>query len=806
MKTRPPVPGPAPRVERPTTGAVQADPKVSSARAASVATSAPTDAWNAVPHVAGVERGDARSALSSVLHSETLSFRDVEGPNTNVFLQTASVATQVVVSSTPQVRAIASFPSGNSGVALFASPLSPKAPPLHWTVGEVTPGVARPGAQRATMNLVADQRSFVIDQVVLDSLRSVREVTEGTGKALALAPEQSALQKPPVVELDAKETRVRLTRVNLDGSAYECVLHLPPQSQVTVNGGALEIRAPGQGPLAMQVDAEVPFAPLNPLPVASLLNPQALHQLENLDPADPQTAQTVKALQSLRFLSYQPAVGPDGKALPYSDKFLAGGWRFETYFGRDTMLSAMMLQNIVSPQALEAALGSVLDRVSSTGQVAHEEDIGTFAERRRLLEAPEGTPGRLEAAKRQDPIFDYKMIDGDLLLPVLMARYAETVPPEQLNALLAKPTPDGHTRAEAAQRNIDFIAAQAAQYTGSATSLMRIHDGEYVGDWRDSNVGLGGGVYPGSVNLDLVTNALKAVRALTSTRDAAGLMAPAGTDALLRRWEDAKAHFEVTLAPSELRQRLRSFVDLPSNAGQKARLLQQNLGPSADGKNAGVTLQEFLDGALPSSLARGYSFAALSLDDAGAPIPVPNSDSSLRLFLGDPTPEAISAMLPSLELPYPVGLMTPAGLLTANPAFAQANNFSGPDRNGKMKTAPLTEWLDRAGYHGSVVWVWQQAMMQLGLMRQIERLAADPANGELVRRMEKVLDALRQATHDAGALANAELLGFDDEGRATAFGQAMGSDTEANAAQLWSTVTPAVDLAYSELKRKLVHR
>jgi hypothetical protein len=468
------------------------------------------------------------------------------------------------------------------------------------------------------------------------------------------------------------------------------------------------------------------------------------------------------------------------------------------------MLSALMAEKLLSPEALEAALGSVIDRLSPSGQVAHEEDIGSFAERRHLLELPEGTPGRSEKARTQEPIFDYKMMDGEFMLPVLLARYAAQVPDQRVQALLSRRTPTGESRGRALERNLQFVLDRAKEYDGKPTSLLRIRKGEFVGDWRDSNAGLGGGVYPGSVNIDLVTNALKAIETLRSKGVAGAGVERPELEPLVSKWTQVEEHFQEHLSADVVRQRLREFMELPSNQGQAARLLAQDLGPSADGTATSVTLSEFLAGQTPASLKEGFGFQALALDEQGRRIPVPNSDSSLRLFLGDPSPEALAHLLPALELPYPVGLMTPAGALTANPAYANKIIFTAPTKDQTKKTAPLTEWLDRSGYHGTVIWMWQQNMLQLGLMRQIERLAPEPGNEELVSRMRRVLSNLREANGRLGDLSNSELLTIDDLGRATSFGQTQG-DTESNAVQLWSTTAPAVQLAYQDHSARMLH-
>ncbi len=174
-----------------------------------------------------------------------------------------------------------------------------------------------------------------------------------------------------------------------------------------------------------------------------------------------------------------------------------------------------------------------------------------------------------------------------------------------------------------------------------------------------------------------------------------------------------------------------------------------------------------------------------------------SSDAALRLFLGEPSRDAIAAMLPMLELPYPIGLMTPP---VSSPR-TRRSRWVGDRARALMaqQTRPLTEWLSTAPYHGSDVWVWQQSMMELGLMQQIGRLKGDPTAADLVKRMRNVVEALHTAASNAGELANAELYTFNDDGKTVAFGQAMGSDTEANAVQLWSTVGPAVHLARQRL-------
>src|ERR1700738_2011052 len=99
--------------------------------------------------------------------------------------------------------------------------------------------------------------------------------------------------------------------------------------------------------------------------------------------------------------------------LTYREKLLAGSWRFDTYFGRDTLMAVRLLMPVLSATAVEAGLSSVLVRLSVQGEVAHEEDIGERA----VLDHLQSDGSRSAA-----PVFDYKMIDGNYLLaPVASA-------------------------------------------------------------------------------------------------------------------------------------------------------------------------------------------------------------------------------------------------------------------------------------------------------------------------------------------------------------------------------------------------
>jgi hypothetical protein len=116
-------------------------------------------------------------------------------------------------------------------------------------------------------------------------------------------------------------------------------------------------------------------------------------------------------------------------------------------------------------------------------------------------------------------------------------------------------------------------------------------------------------------------------------------------------WQKTTHHFEVTLGPGDVRRRV----------GDKLASL-----PAAE--------RAYWAPRAEPDLGRGSAlhFLALSLDSAGRPIPVVNTDPATQLFLdqGGLHPAEVRNLEPFL-LPYPVGLFIEGlGPVVANDAYA----------------------------------------------------------------------------------------------------------------------------------------
>ncbi|MBI3928062.1 MAG: hypothetical protein HY319_21140 [Armatimonadetes bacterium] len=411
-------------------------------------------------------------------------------------------------------------------------------------------------------------------------------------------------------------------------------------------------------------------------------------------------------------------------------------------------LSLMLLQPALTDEAYRAGVRSVLDRLSPRGGVAHEEDLGDWAVYRHIQEN--------RGPASSEPVYDYKMVDDDFLLPIASGRAR------------------GMRVSEPLLRNATYVLDLVEPFFRSAPdfrSTVAIRSGEDVGDWRDSREGLGGGRYPGNVNLYLVPAALRAVGSMAGDPR----LDPRAGQATewAQRWEKAAGQeYLVRLDREQVRSRLARYLERLTPAEREFYRSR----PVGEG---GPRLAEFLDGGpVPPALAMGLEFMALSLDADGRPVEVMNSDAPFDLFLGTPSRRDVERTLTLLELEFPVGLMTGVGPVVANPAYSLDPRHA--------------EQLDRKGYHGTVIWSWQSGMLIAGLLRQLERYP------ELEVRLLRALERLQQAETRAGALANSELWSFEVDGdwRARAF--SGGGETESNPVQLWSTIYPALKLRLLE--------
>ena len=587
------------------------------------------------------------------------------------------------------------------------------ATPVTWQLEKGPAPVRLNGLNGIVTTASVNAASLQIKQAVLSNVRYLRDY-----QAVGRFPDE--VRTAPQID----GSTIRYKRNRLDGApGYELVLRI---LEGKVEGS--KISAASSGRIRMEITALTGDPALTPLAIDDVLNNRAA-----ADPA---------ARNALAFMSYR-------------EKFLAGSWRFNTYFGRDTLMSVRLLMPALNPAAVEAGLNSVLARLSPNGEVAHEEGISEFA----ILQ------NRAAGRNSDAAELDYKMVDDDYMLAPVIAEYLMGAGTERAKAYLAQSlkseATSGLTEPVGASlvRNLRFVLAEAAPFAAapSTKTLIAIKHGFMAGQWRDSDEGLGRGRYAYDVNAALVPAALDAADQLLR----AGLLDPyltpadrrsfANAGAMAKVWHDGAAPlFHFQFPNDEARRRIIAYA-----------------------ASVGVPAQSAID----AIGTQAPAYHAIALDAAGRPVPIVHSDEGFVLLFGQPTPADLDKYVGALMQPFPAGLMTDIGLLTANPVYV--------DKEAQSRFMS-------SAYHGAGVWSWQQALFAAGLERQLARRDLPKGVRDRLRVAQSSLWRVINATR---ALQSSELWSWKyEDGRyqIVPFGAGRNDVDESNAAQLWSTVYLAV--------------
>jgi hypothetical protein len=514
------------------------------------------------------------------------------------------------------------------------------------------------------------------------------------------------------VEIEANSVTWSRYRLDNKSSYYLRVRVL--NGKVESHDGHISFSSLDGEPMQLQITALTGDTPLTPLSKTELLKPSAI---------DDPLSQNI-----LAFLSYR-------------EKLLAGSWRFLTYFGRDTLMSVRLLMPVLKNAGIEAGLGAALHRLNLKGEVAHEEDIAEYA--------------LLEGADRDKihPRYDYMMMDDNYMLLPVMGEYLlhHQLDKAKGAAFLARKDENGVAYGEYLRRNIDYVYQHTLAFAASpgVNNLIRVKPGTQKGQWRDSDEGLAiTGRYAFDINAVFVPAALKAIGQLQKSGLLQPYMAPdslSGVAEMASIWKkQAPDYFLYDLSRSDGIEKWRSYA-----------------------VSQGVPFTA------PQNLPEKISFYALALKDKGTAIPVLHSDIGFSLLFQLPDAARLEILLDLPMQDYPVGLLSPAGLMASNPALA---------------TVDVQQVFSRNHYHGTVIWSWHQALLLAGLDKQMQRSDLAPQMQQRLKLLYKQVSAM---VADTNKVKESELWSWDyaqGQYRIMPFGQQAGHLTESNAAQLWSTV------------------
>jgi hypothetical protein len=504
-------------------------------------------------------------------------------------------------------------------------------------------------------------------------------------------------------------TSVRVERPSLDGRNHLVVeLRVDPRRiKSHVSGRSVELRTRPGSPVRFSVKISTDAAPLIPLTREKIFNRTFLDFLGQGGTGDDSATAAHRRLE-------RQVRGVE--LLSSEEKLMAGLPNFATYFGRDMMMTALMMRPIWLPEMSEHVIASVLRKLGPKGDVSHEEALGGQAIReyaviydslitqygRALKRHQEEKAGQLlQQAKEvlrdlQKTRENYHMIDDEFQLPVLAARYLadSTVPTARKRTFLLEKSERGESRIALLLKELALVASLVQPYAQAprATNLVSFPKRDSVhwrsASWRDSDAGYAGGRFAMDINVIWAPKALESMATILDALATLGIeqqtydsmaaaMSRTALGGYLRNraelqqaiqvWKGARKHFTVTLSPSKIRRAVDAKLSwLPASERTYWREVMRQHDEIRD----------------------SLTFLVLSLDQAGHPIRIVNTDPATELFLGTSAPaDSVAAELEPFLRAYPVGLfVTGLGPVVANDAYAsraiwdrfQADQYHSP--------------------------------------------------------------------------------------------------------------------------------
>jgi hypothetical protein len=582
-------------------------------------------------------------------------------------------------------------------------------------------------------------------------------------------------------------------------------------------GDSISLRARGGTRIPFTIRLTTSGRPLTPLTRGEMFTPAFIEYLSATRARAERRGASRDLVQRARRVERQVR---GLEVLASREKLMAGLPTYATYFGRDMLMTALMMRPIWLPATSELVIASALRKLGPDGRVSHEEAVGGQAVREAAAEyaslvAQASVSGTRRAASdslmaRARTVLrdlrrvreNYHMIDAEFQLPIVVGRWMSDrgVSAARKRAFLLDTAGAGEPRLARLLRELALVARVTAPYAErpvveNLISFAPRDSGRWAPQsWRDSEVGYARGRYAMDVNAIWAPHALESVaiivdelRLLGFSPDSLARISPAmARNSLLGRyaresatlaravdrWSGASRHFRVVIPPAEIRART------------TARLAAM---PDAERAHWSGVLER--TGADRDS----FEFLAVSLDAAGRPIAVANSDVATRLFLGDrerggglPDSASRAAVLRDVRVftrPYPVGLLIEGvGPVVANDAYA-----------------PPQVWQDfeRDRYHGPrVAWGRENNLFLIGAMNRIAQ-----ARGHIVElsayrnELNAAIDQVYGAVDASGF--HSELWSYElRDGRIVPVRYGSGSDV-----QLWSTTDLVVGYTRSLLGR-----
>lgn len=643
-------------------------------------------------------RRPASNAAAIDQNSSDLYFKVVSENIEEHSLRVGATAAHLYMDTISEPYLFFAFPAGNSGVGLWFKTARPQTAKL---TALSQPRLApRNGVMSAIeVEIGTGVASLGLADSVLGSMRFIRDRELGIK-----APKEVRTE-----DIQLKGQTLLLARRSLSGLVdYE--VKIEPLGDTRIVSGADGFRFEAKSDVRLKITAFSGEPLVTPMRSSDVFKPEILPKI------DPD------ALRAFSFLLYK-------------EKLVAGSPRYFSKFGRDSLYTLKVLMGAFKPAAIEDLLLATLSSSDAdTGRISHEQSEGDFVSFERMKK-------KQEYAGIHAVSEDYKMRDGEFAFATVMAEYLLQFP-ERAGDFLNRKDQRGHLARDLVRASFAFVEKATTAFAKKPhyKNLIRLYEKETVGNWRDSENGLGGGVYPFDVNSALVPGALKAL-------------------------SDLYASHTTEFFNEENASRLRRSFDVWNSRAEP--LFRVRVPRSRAAAQAAAYLKKLGIGTPLSEPKSAIEFPAVSLTTDGKPVAIMHSDNSLVMTYGYPTIEALGSAAGRIHEEFPLGLRTKAGILVANPVFVSEK---------------MQDKFTERKYHGRVSWGMQEDLLLAGLERQLKRTDLPRSLRESLERAKSEVVSVARAKESMKGTEVFSILYRDGDYVAIPFA----GDAKSNSNQLWS--------------------
>ena len=637
--------------------------------------------------------------------------------------------------------------------------------------------------------------------------------------------ELRARLEPDIITTGTFGTRgVTATKMTLDGknTLQLEIVPDPRDASLVVNLPVVQIRALTNRPIRLTVRVTTDGPALDPLSREQIFNASFLRFLNDARVAAGRVSANSRSPRDAATVARYRLLERDVRGtelLSSKQKLMAGLPNYATYFGRDMMMTSLMMQPVWTDAMPEFVIASALRKLGPEGDVSHEEALGGQAIRENAGEYNAHMAEYFRLRGRSTSAADtalrnaralltnlqtvrenYHMRDDEFQLPVVVARYLTNpaVSAARKRAFLMDASDGRAPRLNLLLKELGLVATLAAPYARdpnvqNLVASPRLDATHWRSiSWRDSNAGYGNGRFAMDINAIWVPQALRSISDIftslrtvgftpqqLSTRLPGGFAGSVLTDYMrdstslgkaIQNWSGAVKHFVVALTPEQIRPAVQAKLAwLPAN--ERAYWTDVLARTRSD--------------------SSALTFLAISLDSAGKPIPIVNTDPATWLLLrdaSDVSPPSVSAVrrdVATIVRNYPVGLFADGlGPFVANDAYA---------------TPSVWEAFKADTYHSPrVVWGREVNLILLGLANQINAAPSGSAASAEVRQYTDEMRAALRRVYDAveaSGLKHNELWSFEiEDGKLKPIRYGASTDV-----QLWNVTDLAVQFVLRPL-------